>query len=254
MRLWADKIIAVRTDKTIYRDGGTVIKLFDRDHSKSEVLNEALNQTWGEEMGLHVPEVLEVMLIDGKWGIRSQYISGKTLQQRMEDNPAECGRLLEGFVDLQIKIQAKSCPQLCYLKDVVKRKINAANLDCTMRQKLCAKLDKLPAYLNVCHGDFEPSNVIIADDGTPYIVDWPHAAQGSASADVARTYLSFALEGDLQKAEQYLSLYCTKTGIERQSVEEWFPIVAAALSVQCRKAEREILLHWIHENEYKIRM
>ena len=51
-----------------------MIKLFDRDHSESEGLNEALNQALGEEMGLHVPAVLEVIQLDGKWAIRSTYV------------------------------------------------------------------------------------------------------------------------------------------------------------------------------------
>ena len=39
-----DRIIAVRTGKTIYRDGDRVIKVFDSDYSKADILNEALNQ------------------------------------------------------------------------------------------------------------------------------------------------------------------------------------------------------------------
>ena len=44
MSIEADKIIAVRTGKTIYKDGNTVLKVFDSDYSKSDILNEALNQ------------------------------------------------------------------------------------------------------------------------------------------------------------------------------------------------------------------
>ena len=32
------------------------------------------------------------------------------------------------------------------------------------------------------------TNIIITDDGVPYIIDWSHVTQGNASADVARTY------------------------------------------------------------------
>ena len=40
----SDKIIAVRTNKTIYRDGDKCIKVFNSDYSKADILNEALNQ------------------------------------------------------------------------------------------------------------------------------------------------------------------------------------------------------------------
>ena len=61
------KVIAVRTSKTIYRDGDKVVKVFDEDFSKADVLNEALNQARVEETGLHIPKIIEVTKIDGKW-------------------------------------------------------------------------------------------------------------------------------------------------------------------------------------------
>jgi len=64
-----DRIIAVRTNKTVYRDGEYCVKLFDEDFSKVDVLNEALNQARVEETGLNVPKIIEVTKIDGKWAI-----------------------------------------------------------------------------------------------------------------------------------------------------------------------------------------
>ena len=55
-----DRVIAVRTSKTVYRDGDRCIKLFDSDYSKAEVLNEALCQARVEEADLLIPKILEV--------------------------------------------------------------------------------------------------------------------------------------------------------------------------------------------------
>ena len=33
----ADRIIAVRTGKTVYRDGDTAVKVFDADYAKPEI-------------------------------------------------------------------------------------------------------------------------------------------------------------------------------------------------------------------------
>jgi hypothetical protein len=52
MSINADKIIAVRANKAVYRDGDTVLKVFNEDFSKSDILNEALNQSRIEEAGL----------------------------------------------------------------------------------------------------------------------------------------------------------------------------------------------------------
>ena len=72
-----DRVIAVRNSKTVYRDGEDCIKVFDKDYSKADVLNEALNQARIEETGLHIPKIKEVLTIDGKWAIVSEYIKGK---------------------------------------------------------------------------------------------------------------------------------------------------------------------------------
>ena len=50
-----EKVIAVRTNKTVYRDGNLAVKVFDSDYSKADVLNEALNQARVEETSLNVP-------------------------------------------------------------------------------------------------------------------------------------------------------------------------------------------------------
>mgnify|MGYP003320463005 CR=1 FL=1 len=69
-------------------------------------------------------------------------------------------------------------------------------LDATVKYDLFTRLESMPKHNKLCHGDFNTSNVIISKDGTPYILDWAHATQGNASADVARTYLLFCLGGE----------------------------------------------------------
>ena len=59
-----ETIIATRPKKTVYRDGDVVIKLFNEDYSKSDILNEALNQARVEETGLAIPKILEITKID----------------------------------------------------------------------------------------------------------------------------------------------------------------------------------------------
>ncbi len=103
----------------------------------------------------------------------------------------------------------------------------------------------------MCHGDFNPSNIIITDEGEAYIIDWSHATQGNASADVARTYLLFCLSGEHEMAEEYLNLFCKKSDTARQYVQKWMPIVAASQSVKGNKDEREFLLSWVDVVEYQ---
>ena len=246
-----DRIIAVRNNKTVYRDGELCMKVFDTNYSKADVLNEALNQARVEETGLNIPKIHEVTVIDGKWTIVSDYIKGKTLQQLMDENPEKKDEYLNLFVDLQLEMHSKSCPLLTKLRDKMNRKISQTDFDATTRYELHSRLDAMPKHNKLCHGDFNPSNIIITDDGTPYIIDWSHATQGNASADAARTYLLFWLNGDIEGAKKYLELFCQKSNTARQYVQKWMPIVAASQSVKGNEKEREFLHGWVNVVDYE---
>ncbi len=246
-----DRVIAVRNAKTVYRNGDLCVKVFNEEFSKADVLNEALNQARIEETGLNIPKIHEVTVIDGKWAIVSDFIGGKTLQQLMDEDPDNMEKYLNQFVDLQLEVNSKTCPLLNKLKDKMNSKISQADLDATTRYDLHTRLNGMPKHNKVCHGDFNPSNIIIAEDGTPYIIDWSHATQGNASADAARTYLLFCLKGETETADKYLDLFCKKSGTAKQYVQKWMPIVAASQSVKGNEKEREFLLNWATVADYE---
>ena len=127
----------------------------------------------------------------------------------------------------------------------------ACDLDATTRYDLLTRLESMPKHEKICHGDFNPSNVIIDENDTAYIIDWSHVTQGNASADVARTYLLFWLNGDINGAKKYLDLFCQKTGTDKKYVQKWMPIVAASQLVKGNEKEREFLHSWINVVEYE---
>jgi len=230
-----DTVLAKRENKVVYKDGALAAKVFDECYPKSDILNEALNQARVEETGLNIPKIEEVTKIDGKWAIISE----------KEDE------YLNLFVDIQVKILSQKAPLLNKLKDKMKRKISETDLDATTRYELETRLNGMPNHTKVCHGDFNPSNIIIDESGTPYVIDWSHATQGNGSADAARTYLLFRLNHQEELAEKYMKLYCTKTDTARQYVDRWLPIVAASQSVKGKPEEREFLLKWASVCEYQ---
>ena len=246
-----DNIIAVRKNKTLYRDGDKVLKVFDESYSKADVLNEALNQARIEETGLNIPKILGVTMTDGKWTIILEYIDGKTLADLMAEHPEKKDEYLNLFVDLQLEMHSKTCQNLNKLQDKMNRKISQTNLSATVRYELHTRLEAMPKHNKVCHGDFNPSNIIIATDGRPFILDWSHATQGNASADAARTFLLFSLEGDNDTAKKYLDLFCEKSDTAKQYVQKWMPIVAASQSVKGNAREREFLYSWINVVDYE---
>ena len=244
-------IIAKRKNKTIYRDGDKCIKVFDVDFSKADILNEALNQARIEETGLNIPKILGVTMVDGKWAIISQFIEGKTMAQLMEEHPEKKEEYLELLVDIQLSIHEKTAPLLNKLKDKMNRKISASKLDATTRYDLHTHLEGMPTHNKVCHGDLNPSNIIITGDGTPYILDWSHATQGNASADTARTYLLFCMVGDEDGARKYLDIFCKKSDTAKQYVQKWMPIVAASQLAKSGPEEYKFLLSWVNVVDYQ---
>lgn len=245
------EIIAERKHKKIYREGDLCIKVFDSDYSKADILNEALNQARIEETGLNIPKLLGVQKVDGQWAIEYEYIEGKTLAELMEENPDKADEYINILVDVQLDIHSRKAPLLGRLRDKMNRKINETTLDATTKYDLHTRLEGMPKHKKVCHGDLNPSNIIISTDGTPYIIDWAHATQGNASADAARTYLLFCLEEKRELANKYLEVFCKKSDTARQYVQKWMPIVAASQSVKGNAHEREFLLSWVDVVEFE---
>lgn len=239
-----DNIIAERESKTVYRDGNKRIKVFNQNFSMSDVLNEALNQSRIAETELNVPKITEVTSVDGKYAIVAEYIEGISLSHLIVENPDKIDEYIDLFVNLHLAVQSKTCPDFYKLSIKLDRKIAQTKLPATIRFDLHTRLLHMPDHPNVCHGDFVPSNIIIAKDGTPYIIDWSHATRGDGVADVARTYLLLNINKQSEFAEKYINRYCEISGIDKKYVEKWIPIVAAALSLKGNEEARTYLLKW----------
>jgi len=239
------KIIAERSTKTIYSDGFKCMKVFNEEYSSSNVLNEAFNQAMAQNEGLSVPKIFEVSEKDGRWTIVSEYINGKSLAQLMDENPDNTDSYLDLFVKLQLDIHSKMCPTLKRLSDKLHRRIEQSGLSATDRFALHTRLDTFPKNSKLCHSDFNPSNIIISENGTPYIIDWSHAVQGNASAETSITYLMFLLNGKPDIAERYMNIFCEKSGTSVDYVKKWIPITAAAMSVNRYPEKRDFLMEQV---------
>jgi aminoglycoside phosphotransferase (APT) family kinase protein len=246
-----EKIIAVRTAKTIYLDHDKVIKVMGNEYPASDVFSEALNLAAVGETELKVPKLVEVTRINGKWAIVWEYVKGTTLAELMEKNQDKFDAYLERMVDIQLEMHRYSATRLPLLVEKLHRKLLASGLNATTRYELRTRLDGLPKHTKLCHGDFNPSNIIITEKDDAYIIDWSHAAQGNASADAAQTYLLFHLAGNIRAADKYLSLFCKKSDTARQYVEKWVSIVSASALVKAKPEEKEFLLHWANVVEYE---
>lgn len=242
------EVIKTRHNKVVYRDVKRIVKVFNSNKPASDVFNEALNLSRIQETGIRVPKILEVSQVeDGAWALSTEYIPGVTLRSLIDAaDGEEKTRLLETFVDLQIEIMSYPAPKLLNkqrnkLAGMIGR---VKEIDPSSRYDLQMRTDRMRGAHTICHGDFNPSNVIVGDDGQLYVCDWTHVTQGLADADAATTYV-ILMASDPELAAAYLDIYSKKTDTPKQMIDYWVPVVAAAELARGREQERENLLGFI---------
>ena len=145
------------------------------------------------------------------------------------------------------------------LKDKMNRQINSIEeLDNSVKYELLTRLNSMKNHTKLCHGDYCPDNIIVTADAKGNIkeitaVDWVHATQGNASADIANTFLLLKLQfGDKSDIpEKYISAFCELTNTKRSYVNEWLPLVAAARLTKNKEEEKELLNQWINVVDFQ---
>lgn len=253
MEMTNKELIVKRANKEVYKCDQGIVKVYEKHHPKANVFNEALNTARAEETGLDIPEILEVTKVDDKWALVIDYREGTTLAEMMEADKENLEKYMEEFVDLQLEIHSKRSPRMTKMKDKLSSQINSLkDVDATIRYELLTRLESMPKHNKLCHGDYNPTNVIYGKNGKLAIVDWTHATQGNASGDAAMTYLLFALD-DQDMADLYLKIFCKKSDTARQYVQQWLPIVAAAQLSKNHdnQMEKDFLMKWIDVVDYQ---
>ena len=238
-------VLLERADKVVLRDKDSVLKIFGPSYKVSLILNEAMNEARAAETGLPVAKVIEVMKLRDHWCIRREWIDGETLADVMDKDKKNLQKNLRQFVAIQCEIFKKTSERMGNLADKLDKQISASPLPKETRYDLHMKLQSFPRGKALCHGDFNPTNVIITPNGEWRVIDWSHVRLGDPLADVARTYLLFWLSGHVAAAEKYMALACEALKAKLADVQKWLPIVAAAESSRAQSPKNhELLIHW----------
>ncbi len=240
-----DNILLERTDKVVSRDKDTVLKVFGPSYKVSAILNEAMNEARAAETGLPVAKVIEVMKLRDHWCIRREWVEGETLADVMAKDKKNLDKYLDKLVEIQCEIFSKTSERMGNLNDKLDKQISGSPLPRETRYDLHVRLQSMPRGKALCHGDFNPTNVIITPSGEWRVIDWSHVRLGDPLADVARTYLLLWLSGHTVAAGRYLAKACTALKAKETDVQQWLPIVAAAESSKEQDDKnRDLLLHW----------
>ena len=241
-------VMVERYNKTVYFDNGRTIKLFKEHYSKAAILNEALIHARVEEdTDLDIPKLQEVAKIGDRWAIVLDHVYGRSLQNIMDDFPEKEDEYLNWFVDIQKEVLSKRVPVLGRIKEKFRGKLtNTTLIDNGTKYELLQRLEGMQNKFCLCHGDFNPSNVIIDESNNWHVIDWAHATQGNEEADAARTYLLFCMDGKYDLGNKYLDLFSQKLNLKKADIQRWIPIVAATQYTKGREEEKDFLEKWFN--------
>jgi tRNA A-37 threonylcarbamoyl transferase component Bud32 len=224
------KLIASGATADVFlNDDDILIKLFKANFSKERVEFEANNQKSIFELGIPVPEIYDILKLDGRYGIVMEYVKGISLGEKLQkiNSIDEIKYFFNHVIDLQIGVNSISLKTYPRMENKLTEQINAAKyLDNNQKKVFLDKLGKIEFKNNLCHGDFHPYNLLDTDDGIK-IIDWADSTMGNMEADIYRSYLMYWINFP-EIGNEYLKIYCSKTKVEKDKILDYEPIIMAA--------------------------
>ncbi|WP_394174223.1 aminoglycoside phosphotransferase family protein [Guptibacillus hwajinpoensis] len=235
--------IAVGNTAQIYLFENMVVKVFNDKLPDTVIMKEADKQEFAYSCGLHVPKIVNVANFDGKQAIIMEYIQGETIGDLITKNQDQTEYYMDLSVEIQQEIHQNEAQSIEFMSDKLSRQIeNAPYLEKKRKWILIEKLNSMTFEKRLCHGDYHLFNLIKSGEKVT-IIDWVDASAGDIRADVYRTYLLYS-QFSIKLAEMYLHLYCQKSGLSKEEIFEWAPIIAAARMSEWVSSERmDRLLH-----------
>lgn len=270
MEINKEKMIGQGNTAEIYKiDNNKILKLFRNGLHKSVVEREYQNGITVQKILDTVPKVYEMVEIDGRYGIVYEEIKGtdllKTMMVSLWKIKDYSKKLARYHLDIQIPVN----DTIHSVKEKLEEDLNSVNVLSEEYKEIIRKyLKQLPDGNVLCHFDFHPGNIMIADNKAVYL-DWMTACRGEACADVARTCIMLKYGGVAHAPwlmrklisifqhriyKVYIKEYLM---ISKRSIEEinrWeLPVAAARLREWIPDNEKQKLIKLVNErcNELK---
>jgi uncharacterized protein (TIGR02172 family) len=198
-----------------------VIKLYSPKTHKEMVEEEVFFTNLARSHGLRVPLITSLVEDNGRWGYVYQRITGPTLLQwAVEQVETTFNEIPLAFAAMHREIHGHYDSRLPSIRSKLRSDIDAGRkVSARLRNRARRVLDDLPDGTCICHGDFHPENIIMAETG-PMILDWVDAASGHHMADVVRTYMLLDAWLPTKVLEHGLDLPGTKMDFLRQGYRD----------------------------------
>jgi aminoglycoside phosphotransferase (APT) family kinase protein len=239
-------------------DDGRVLRLA-RDPSQAGMIErEVIALAAAHAAGANVPGVHERITVDGRPGVVLDRVDGVDLLDSLASRPWTVRSVGKAVGAEHAALHRVEAPAgLPDLHDELRHRLGSPLVPDDVRTRALERLATLPAGDRLLHGDFHPANLLRTEDGY-VVIDWTNGTRGDPAADVARTIL---LTGGGELAEStpvvvrviapvarrvllagYLGAYARRLPLDRDLVDRWLPVWAAARLAEDIEAERESLL------------
>lgn len=190
-----------------------IVKVFPLDYPIHKIESEFNGARLFNKANLPSPACYEIVSTDKGYGIVLERIEGVTLTQAISQNPTE----LDYFVKKMI----------CLMRDIHNTRIDDMHLVCSAKEKYLAYLSEcsryyslpeldslknlilaIPDRVTMIHGDFHTGNVMVKNDGTLMLIDFPEVCYGHPIFDIMAegAVIPVTLENDPRLAESYLGI------------------------------------------------
>ena len=165
-----------------------ILKLFHSWIRLESIENELLIARTIYESGLPVPEVGEILRVNGRVGLIYRRVYGESFYKAAQRRPWNIPHYFRRSAEIQVEIHSHSISgDFPSQRQILERDIQQAlGIPENLRSKVLAALQDLPDSNQLCHGDFWAGNILITTQGE-MIIDWNRASRGNPIADVARS-------------------------------------------------------------------
>lgn len=267
MEIKSERLIGQGNTAEIYRlDNNRILKLFRSGLNKGAIESEYQNGIYIQKILNCVPKAYEMVEVNGRYGIIYQEIEGKDMLKIISTSFLwRINQYVRDLAHYHLHIQKPVTDNnLCTVKEKLEYDINSVTILSEEQRELIIKyLHQLPDGNDLCHFDFHPGNIMIADNKA-YILDWMTACKGDVCADVARTSLLLKYGGATHTPwivrkltsiiqnhiyKIYIKEYLMISKIDIEDIHRWeLPVAAARLGEWIPENEKKILLHLVNEH------
>jgi hypothetical protein len=162
------EIVGKGLQATVYAKGEHAVKLYREGYPKTYVFSEAFIMANLEPLNFPGPRIYEVLLVDGRYGLRMDRAKGKLMLEELESrDPARWKATLDALVNLQCRLQKNKVGGAPDLKQRFHDDlVNKDWLSADLKKNLLEILDGLPDGQALCHCDFHAGNVFLTARST----------------------------------------------------------------------------------------